>query len=237
VQPPSRSSSALCNGPRRSQILARICRSEPQIVASDRTQLHTRPEAKITNAGHFRRSQGLACGFSEWGGWDSNPRPTDYECATGVPGSLRTFPPGPPCAGQRQRGVALSPGAFRQFPRGVFPGCSHFIEPARVVPHPRPPTRVAPSTCCVPRPCHGSPPWRTLARGPPTPCARARNTSSQPAGPDGASPPRPGPLIACIGGDPMSNSSTPTSTGPWRLLILDRDPDDPKWVMATGPPR
>jgi hypothetical protein len=31
----------------------------------------------------------------------------------------------------------------------------------------------------------------------------------------------------------MSNSSTRASTGPWRLLILDRDPDDPKCVMAT----
>jgi hypothetical protein len=84
VQPPSRSPSALCtvhDGLRRPQILARICRSEPQIVALDRTQLHTRPEAKITKVGHFRRSQGLAFGFSEWGGWDSNPRPTDYESA------------------------------------------------------------------------------------------------------------------------------------------------------------
>lgn len=31
----------------------------------------------------------------------------------------------------------------------------------------------------------------------------------------------------------MSNSSTSASSGAWRLLILDRDPDDPKWVMAT----
>jgi hypothetical protein len=31
----------------------------------------------------------------------------------------------------------------------------------------------------------------------------------------------------------MSNSSTPVRPGSWRLLILDRDPDDPKWVMAT----
>jgi hypothetical protein len=21
--------------------------------------------------------------------------------------------------------------------------------------------------------------------------------------------------------------------GPWRILILDRDPDDPKWILAT----
>jgi hypothetical protein len=81
VQPSSRSPSALCSGLRRSQILARICRSEPQIVASDRTQLHTRLAAKITSVGHFRRSQALICGFSEWGGWDSNPRPADYESA------------------------------------------------------------------------------------------------------------------------------------------------------------
>jgi hypothetical protein len=84
VQPPSRSPSALClvhDGLRQSQILARICRSEPQTVASDRTQLHIWPEAKITKVGHFRRSQGLSCGFSEWGGWDSNPRPADYESA------------------------------------------------------------------------------------------------------------------------------------------------------------
>jgi hypothetical protein len=31
----------------------------------------------------------------------------------------------------------------------------------------------------------------------------------------------------------MSDSSTSASTGKWRLLILDRDQDDPKWVMAT----
>jgi hypothetical protein len=22
-------------------------------------------------------------------------------------------------------------------------------------------------------------------------------------------------------------------TGPWRILVLDRDPDDPKWILAT----
>ena len=33
----------------------------------------------------------------------------------------------------------------------------------------------------------------------------------------------------------MSNpSSTPPAVnGPWRVLILDRDPDDPKWIVAT----
>jgi hypothetical protein len=80
VQPPAVTSS-LYNGPRRPQILARICRSEPQIVASDRTQLHTWPTAKITNVRHFRRSKALTCDSEEWGGWDSNPRPTDYESA------------------------------------------------------------------------------------------------------------------------------------------------------------
>jgi hypothetical protein len=29
----------------------------------------------------FCRSQGLTCGFKEWGGWDSNPGPADYESA------------------------------------------------------------------------------------------------------------------------------------------------------------
>ena len=33
----------------------------------------------------------------------------------------------------------------------------------------------------------------------------------------------------------MSNpSSTPPAVnGPWRVLILDRDPADPKWILAT----
>jgi hypothetical protein len=31
----------------------------------------------------------------------------------------------------------------------------------------------------------------------------------------------------------MSNDPTTTGNGPWRLLILDRDPADPKWVLAT----
>jgi hypothetical protein len=41
--------------------LARICRSEPQIVASDRTQLHSWPTAKITNVRHFRTHGGPVC--------------------------------------------------------------------------------------------------------------------------------------------------------------------------------
>ncbi len=31
----------------------------------------------------------------------------------------------------------------------------------------------------------------------------------------------------------MPNDPTPTGSGPWRLLILDPDPRDPKWIMAT----
>lgn len=34
----------------------------------------------------------------------------------------------------------------------------------------------------------------------------------------------------------MPNDSTTTGTGPWRVLILDRDPTDPKWVLATITP-
>ena len=28
-------------------------------------------------------------------------------------------------------------------------------------------------------------------------------------------------------------TSATASNGPWRILILDRDPHDPKWIMAT----
>ena len=31
----------------------------------------------------------------------------------------------------------------------------------------------------------------------------------------------------------MPNDPTTTGNGPWRLLILDRDPADPKWILAT----
>jgi hypothetical protein len=31
----------------------------------------------------------------------------------------------------------------------------------------------------------------------------------------------------------MPNDPTPTGNGPWRLLILDRDPQDSKWILAT----
>jgi hypothetical protein len=30
---------------------------------------------------YFCRSQALTCDFNVWGGWGSNPRPTDYESA------------------------------------------------------------------------------------------------------------------------------------------------------------
>jgi hypothetical protein len=28
-------------------------------------------------------------------------------------------------------------------------------------------------------------------------------------------------------------AAPPGTNGPWRLLILDRDPADPKWILAT----
>jgi hypothetical protein len=28
-------------------------------------------------------------------------------------------------------------------------------------------------------------------------------------------------------------SAVPGGNGPWRVLILDRDPDDPRWILAT----
>lgn len=31
----------------------------------------------------------------------------------------------------------------------------------------------------------------------------------------------------------MGHDPTTTRRGPWRLLILDRDPGDPKWILAT----
>ena len=31
----------------------------------------------------------------------------------------------------------------------------------------------------------------------------------------------------------MPNDPTTTGNGPWRLLVLDRDPTDPKWILAT----
>ena len=49
------------------------------MTASGRLQPHIGAELKITESRHFCRSQGLNCGFREWGGWGSNPRPADYE--------------------------------------------------------------------------------------------------------------------------------------------------------------
>jgi hypothetical protein len=63
------------------EILARIWHSDLHFAAHGCLQLHTRLMGKITKASHFRRSQGLICGFKEWGGWDSNPGPADYESA------------------------------------------------------------------------------------------------------------------------------------------------------------
>jgi hypothetical protein len=31
----------------------------------------------------------------------------------------------------------------------------------------------------------------------------------------------------------VSTPAAPGSNGPWRILILDRDPQDPKWILAT----
>src|SRR5579859_2892217 len=53
--------------------------NEVHFAAHDCTQPHTGLTGKITRAAHFRRSRGLTCDFEEWGGWDSNPGPADYE--------------------------------------------------------------------------------------------------------------------------------------------------------------
>ena len=31
----------------------------------------------------------------------------------------------------------------------------------------------------------------------------------------------------------MPNHPTTSRTGPWRILVLDHDPTDPKWILAT----
>ena len=49
------------------------------MMALGHLQPHIGGELKITESRHFCRSQGLNCGFREWGGWGSNPRPADYE--------------------------------------------------------------------------------------------------------------------------------------------------------------
>ncbi len=51
------------------------------MTASGRIRLHIGLELKITKASEFRRSKPLTCGSEEWGGWDSNPGPADYESA------------------------------------------------------------------------------------------------------------------------------------------------------------
>ena len=65
--------------PLRSGILARIWHSDLHLAAPGRIRLHTRLTGKITKTRRFRRSQTASCGFGEWGGWGSNPRPADYE--------------------------------------------------------------------------------------------------------------------------------------------------------------
>jgi hypothetical protein len=34
----------------------------------------------------------------------------------------------------------------------------------------------------------------------------------------------------------MPNDPTTTRNGPWQLLVLDRDPADPKWLVVTVNP-
>jgi hypothetical protein len=34
----------------------------------------------------------------------------------------------------------------------------------------------------------------------------------------------------------MPNDPTTTGRGPWRILVLDRDHTDPKWLVATIAP-
>ena len=45
------------------KFLARIWHSDLHFAAHGRAQPHTRLRGKITKASHFRRSQGLICGF------------------------------------------------------------------------------------------------------------------------------------------------------------------------------
>ena len=65
----------------RSWTWARIGHSDLHFAACGRTQPHTHLRDKITKVVSFRRSQPLTCGSEEWGGWDSNPGPADYESA------------------------------------------------------------------------------------------------------------------------------------------------------------
>ena len=51
------------------------------MTAWHRTQPHIAAVSKIEAVWHSCRSQTLTCTYIEWGGWGSNPRPTDYESA------------------------------------------------------------------------------------------------------------------------------------------------------------
>jgi hypothetical protein len=62
-------------------ILARIWHSDLHFAAHGCIRPHIRLMGKITKARSFCRSQGLIWRFGEWGGWDSNPGPADYESA------------------------------------------------------------------------------------------------------------------------------------------------------------
>src|SRR5215471_3519273 len=53
--------------------------SDLHFATAGRTRPHKRLKGKITKVRHFCRSQGLNCASEEWGGWDSNPGPADYE--------------------------------------------------------------------------------------------------------------------------------------------------------------
>jgi hypothetical protein len=56
-----------------------IGHSDPHFAAPGRVQPPTRLQGKIAKARRFRRSHALKWAFGEWGGWDSNPGPADYE--------------------------------------------------------------------------------------------------------------------------------------------------------------
>jgi hypothetical protein len=51
------------------------------MTALRRTQPHMVTASEIDTVQYFCRSLAITCGFNEWGGWGSNPRPTDYESA------------------------------------------------------------------------------------------------------------------------------------------------------------
>jgi len=49
------------------------------MTALGRTQPHMLAESRIWEAKRSCRSEALIGGLRKWGGWDSNPRLTDYE--------------------------------------------------------------------------------------------------------------------------------------------------------------